>query len=160
MAVVDSRPMMRTTLLVAIVCGVGVAGAAPRLAPLRPQIQPPASPEIVTRLHDALEDAVGKLEHAQVSPGATVRTAMAHLPPHGCLDTACYHQAAVTLGATHFVEARLDVVGKAYVVRAVLLDAEGREVAAAIERCEICTMAEVATIHKNCRKMAVPCLVN
>jgi hypothetical protein len=120
-----------------------VAGAAPHVAALVPQVKPIGAPEVRDRFHEAVTRGL-QAAGDDVLGAAEVRLRLGSSEELlGCsAGGPCVAKVAQTLKIDHAVASEIEVNGKDYVIKLRLLDATGKELAKVDEPCDICTVKE------------------
>jgi hypothetical protein len=116
---------------------------AGKVAALIPQVRPNASPELQNRFHEAVSRGLAGPD-ADVVPTGEVRLRLAESAELlGCAQPGiCAARAATALKTERVVAVEVSAFGKDYIVRLVMLDSAGREIARTEENCDICTLKE------------------
>lgn len=144
-------PQMRwlPIALAAVVLWPAEAGAAPRVAPLKPVMKPSKADEIVTRFHDALAQGLTS-GGVTVVPAKTVRGKA----KTSCAALRCAQVQLGALGASNAALCEIETVGKNYRFELTMVS-KGGPLSKVSGRCDICTLMEaLKTTRKLAEKLA------
>lgn len=131
------------------------AQAAPRAAALVPKLAPNPIPELRNRFQDAVTRGITAAGADAIGAGE-VRMRLSSSPELMTCDGAgpCAARVSIALRTDETVASEIVIGGKDYTIRLKLLDAAGREVAAANDECDICTQREAEeTVAKATQKL-------